>query len=165
MTINPCGRIDMASTELQNKFSALKRYGVTAGGTALTIMAVLQLLSPEQVTEIKAQAEILNQSIITGYGALTKMWIIAGPVAVGFAVKMGWNSSSVQALAGKLLGIAKNDQDPKATEAKVALVNAAASPDIGSQGVVNKELAANPLTAGNVVAAPTMMPPQQAPAA
>lgn len=111
-------------SELQNKLGALKRYAATAGGSALTIMAVLQLLSPEQVMELKAQAEIANQSIFTLYGALTKMWIIAGPVAIGIAVKLGWNSSGVQALAGKLLGIAKHDTTPAAVEAQKAIVQA-----------------------------------------
>lgn len=147
------------NTELQNKLSALKRYGVTAAGGALTIAGVLQLLTPEQIVELKAQADILNQSIMTGYGALTKMWIIIGPVMIGMAARLGWQSSSIKALAGKLLGIATNDADAKgATVAKVALVNAAASPDIGSQGVVNQQLAANPATAGNVVAAPEFIP-------
>lgn len=99
----------VGTTELQNKLGTLKRYGTTVGGTALFIMAGLQLLSPEQIAELKAQADILNQSVVTGYGALTKMWIIAGPVAVGIAMKMGWNSASIQALGSKLLKMATSD--------------------------------------------------------
>lgn len=97
------------ATELQNKLGTLKRYGTTVGGTALFIMATLQWLTPAQIAELKAQADILNQSIVTGYGALTKMWLIAGPLAVGIAMKMGWNSSSMQALGSKLLKMATND--------------------------------------------------------
>lgn len=148
----------MANTELSNKLSSLKRYGATAGGTALTLLGALSFLDAGQIAEIKAQVDILNQSFVTAYGALTKMWIILGPIGVAVAARMGWNSSGVKELAGKLLGIAANGADPKSIEAKVELVNAAASPAIGSQGVVNKELAANPATAGNVVAAPELVP-------
>lgn len=149
----------MANTELSNKLNSALRYGGTASATIFTVMAVFSLLSPEQVADLKAQVEILNSSIATGYGALLKMWIILGPVAIGVAAKLGWNSSSVKAMAGKLLTIATNKSDPAgATEAKVVLVNAAASKAIGSQGVVNPELAANPATPGNVVANATDLP-------
>lgn len=151
----------MANTELSNKLNSALRYGGATAGTAFAFLALISILSPEQVAELKAQVEILNNSIITGYGALIKMWIILGPIAIGVAAKLGWNSSSVQAMAGKLLTIATNVNDPKgATEAKVVLVNAAASKDIGSQGVVNPEMAANPATAANVVAAAPMLPPK-----
>lgn len=149
----------MANTELSNKLGSALRYGSATAGTAFTMMAVLSLLSPDQVVSLKANVETLKTSIITGYGALVNMWIILGPVAIGIAAKLGWNSSSVQALAGKLLTIATNKTDPKgATEAKVVLVNAAASKAIGSQGVVNPELAANPATPGNVVASASDLP-------
>lgn len=148
----------MANTELSNKLSSALRYGGTGAGMLFTLMAVFSLLSPEQVADLKAQVEILNGSIVTGYGALLKMWIILGPIAIGIAAKLGWNSSGVQAMAGKLLTIAANKADPKAIDAKVAIVNAAASKDIGSKGVVNAELAANPATPGNVVASASDLP-------
>lgn len=149
----------MANTELSNKLSSALRYGSASAGMAFTLLAVLSLLSPDQVVTLKANVETLKTSIITGYGALVNMWIILGPVAIGVAAKLGWNSSSVKALAGKLLTIATNKSDPKsATEAKVVLVNAAASKDIGSQGVVNPDLASNPATSGNVVASAAGLP-------
>lgn len=148
----------MANTELSNKISSLKRYGVTAGATALTVLSALQLLSPEHLADLKTQADIFNHSIYSAYGALTHMWLIVGPVMVGIAVKMGWNSSSVKALGDKLFGIAANAKDPASTEAKVVIVTAAASPAIGSQGVVNPEMAANPATPGNVVATASQLP-------
>jgi hypothetical protein len=153
----------MADTEFSNKLSAALRYGATTAGTGFTLLAVLSLLTPEQVVALKANVETLKTSILTGYGALVNMWAILGPVAIGVAVKMGWSSSSVQAMAGKLLKIAGNQADPdKATEAKVAIVNAAASPAVGSQGVVNKELAANPATSENVVASASDVPAKAA---
>ena len=149
------------NTELSNKMYSALRYGGTAVGAVFTVMAALSLLSVDQVAQLKGDVETLKTSIVTGYGALIDMWIVLGPVAIGVAAKLGWNSSSVKAMAGKLFNIAKNDDDPaKATEAKVALVNAAASPEIGSQGVVNPEMAANPATSDNVVSAPSQVPPK-----
>lgn len=136
----------MPNTELQNKLSAARRYAGTAGATLLTVLGALSFLTPEQIAEVKTQVDVLNQSIVTAYGALTKMWIILGPVGVAVAAKLGWNSSGVQALAGKLLDIAKTDD-----KAKEVLVTAAASPDIGTQAIINPSLAPSPATPGNVV--------------
>jgi hypothetical protein len=142
------------NTELSNKLNSALRYGGTGAGMLFTMMAVFSLLSPDQVVALKANVETLKTSIVTGYGALVNMWIILGPVAIGVAAKLGWNSSSAQAMARKLLSIASNDQDPKSMQAKVELVNAAASKSIGSEGVINPALAADPNTVSNVVAAP-----------
>lgn len=147
-----------SNTELSNKLNSALRYGGTAAGTAFTLMAVVSLLSPDQVVQLKANVETLKTSIITGYGALVNMWIILGPVAIGVAAKLGWNSSGVQAMVRKSLSIAANTDDPKSMQAKVELVNAAASKSIGSEGVVNPTLAADPNTATNVVAASADIP-------
>lgn len=144
----------MANTEFSNKLNAALRYGATTAGTGLTLLAVMSVLTPEQVADLKQQITILNDSVITAYGALTKMWIIAGPVAIAMLAKVGWNSSSVQALAAKLSAIAKNDSDPKATDAKVAIVNAAADQAVSGPGaaVVAPALAPIASTSDNVVA-------------
>lgn len=152
----------MANTELQNKLASAYRYAGTTGATALTVLGALSFLDAQQIAEIKAQVDIFNQSVVTAYGALTKMWLILGPIAILVAGKIGWNSSSVQSLAAKLLGIAKNDD-----KAKEVLVTAAASPDIGTQAIVNPALAASPATPGNVVASAAVaaqLPPAPAPA-
>lgn len=141
----------MASTELSNKLNSALRYGGTTAGTAFTFMAVMSLISPEQLADLKANIDVLSQSVITGYGALVKMWIILGPVAIGVLGKMGWNSSGVRAMAGKLLNIAINTSDPKAQEAKEVLVTAAASREIGTQAIINPTLAPSPATPTNVV--------------
>lgn len=152
----------MADTELSNKVNAGSRYAVTVVATAFTIMAGMSIISPDQLIHLKSDLEVLKTSFVTGYGALLDMWAILGPVAIGIAVKMGWNSSSVKSMGGKLLKIAGNKADPAATEAKVVIVNAAASPTIGSQGVVNKEMAANPATSANVVASAGDVPTKAA---
>lgn len=144
------------TTELQNKLGALKRYGTTAAGTALTIMAALQLLTPDQITELKAQADILNQSIITGYGALTKMWIVAGPIAVGIAVKMGWNSSGVRAIGAKLLGMVAHEPPPQPSMGGLESISAPpASVSVAdAQETISKATTATEVLAAVVAAAP-----------
>lgn len=148
----------MADTEFSNKLNAALRYGGTTAGTVFTLMGVLSLLTPDQVVALKANVETLKQSIVTGYGALMNMWVILGPLLILWLGKMGWNSSTVQALAGKLLKIAANTADPASQKAKVEIVNAAVSPAIGSTGVVNKLLAADPATSAKVVASPAELP-------
>ncbi len=148
----------MADTEFSNKLNAALRYGGTTAGTAFTIMAVISLLTPEQVVTLKANIETLKQSILTGYGALVNMWAILGPVAVMMLAKAGYSSSSVQAMAGKLLRIAANAADPASNKAKVEIVNAAASPAVGSTAVINKLLAADPATSAKVVSSPAEVP-------
>lgn len=147
------------TTELQNKLNSALRYGGSNVAMLVTIMGAFSILSPEQIAEIKTQIDLLQQSILTAYGALTKMGVILGPVAAFWLAKLGWNSSTVQSLAAKLLGIAKNEAgDPKkATEAQVAIVAAAADKSVVGEngGVVAKpEIAANPATPPNVVAKP-----------
>jgi len=144
--------------ERSNKLNSAMRYGGTAASAVFAVMGALSILTPDQVTTLKADIETLKTSILTGYGALVDMWVILGPVGVLVLAKIGWNSSGVKAMAGKLFAIATTPSDPKSTEAKVAIVNAAASPAIGSLGVVNKDLAANPETSANVVAAPELVP-------
>lgn len=148
---DPAG-IPPAITETGNKLRSLLRYAGTSGGTLITIMGVFSFLSPEQIVEVKQQIEIFNESVLTMYGAVTKMGMILGPAAVILCAKLGWNSSSVQALTSKLLGIATNTSNLAAAQsARVELVKAAASPAIGTQAIVNPALAADPATPANVV--------------
>jgi|SRR6185369_8211392 len=150
-----------ATTELQNKLNAVLRYGGSNAATVFTIMGVLSILSPEQIVEMKTQLDLLQQSILTAYGALTKMGVILGPVAAIWLAKVGWNSSTIQSMAGKLLGIAKSATDPKAGEAQVAIASAAADKTIvgDTGGVVAKpEIAMNPATPPNVVTTPADLP-------
>lgn len=149
-----------ATTEFQNKLNAALRYGGSNAATLFTVMGVFSLLTPDQIVSLKAQIDVLQQSILTAYGALTKMWVILGPVAAIWLAKVGWNSSTVQAMTAKLLGIARS-ADPKATEAQVAIVTAASDKVIVGEtgGVVAKpEIAMNPATPANVVATPADLP-------
>lgn len=147
-----------ADTEFGNKLNAGLRYSGAAVGTIVTMFGGMQFITPEQAAELITQVHVMNESILTIYGALTKMAVILGPMGVVIAGYFGVKSSSVKELAGKLLRIAANKTAPESIEAKVAIVNAAASPVVGSQGVVNPSLASNPQTADNVVASPSLVP-------
>lgn len=151
----------VATTELQNKLNAVLRYGGSNAATLFTVMGVFSLLSPDQIVSLKAQIDVLQQSILTAYGALTKMWVILGPVAAIWLAKVGWSSSTVQAMGAKLLGIAKNAADPKSTEAQVTIVTVASDKTISGEGggvVAKPELAANPATPANVVSKASDLP-------
>lgn len=146
----------MADTESQNQLNAGLRYAGTAAVTIFTIAGAVSLLTPEQIADLKTQIDVLNASIVTGYGALVKMWAILGPVGIAVLGYFGVKSSSVQAIAGKLLRIAANAADPSSMQAKVAIVNAAADEAVAGKGatVISPALAANPDTSANVVASP-----------
>jgi hypothetical protein len=149
----------MANTEFSNKLNAALRYGGTTAGTLFAVMGALSLLSTDQVAALKTDIETLKTSILTGYGALINMGVILGPVAIGVLAKVGYSSSSVKSMAGKLLRIAANAADPSSTDAKVAIVNAAASKTVGGSNaavLASPELANNPATADNVIASSTV---------
>jgi hypothetical protein len=84
---------------------------------------VLQFVTPEQVSQLTAAVHDFNQSILSAYGALTKMWVILGPVAVFFLGKAGIQSSSVKAIGDKLLRIATGAASPSAIEAQKVAIN------------------------------------------
>lgn len=112
------------TTESQNKLNAALRYAGTSAGTLFTVFGVLQFVTPEQVAQLTVAVHDFNQSILSAYGALTKMWVILGPAAVIMLGRAGFKSSSVKGIAAKLLSIAANAADPKATEAQQAIVEA-----------------------------------------
>lgn len=117
----------MADTESQNQLNAALRYGGTAVGTLFTIFGALQFISPEQVAQLTAAVHDFNQSILSAYGALTKMWVILGPVAIFWLGKVGVQSSSVKAIADKLLKIASGPAGPASVEAQKAAIQVTAA--------------------------------------
>lgn len=122
------------TTESQNKLNAGLRYAGTSAATLFAIFGAMQFVTPEQVAQLTAAVHEFNQSILSAYGALTKMWVILGPVLIFWLGKAGVQSSSIKSLAGKLLSIAGNSLDPKASEAQAAIINGtnliALNPDI-----------------------------------
>lgn len=111
----------------------------------------------------KADAILLNlqsaaDALYQLVGAVSNLWILIVPLVVTVVARMGWTGADAKVLVGRALAQATKPT-PDAEDAKVALVSAAASPEIGSRGVVNARLAANPATPANVVASATMLPP------
>lgn len=115
---------DTPVTESQNKLNAALRYAGASASTLFTVFGVLQFVTPDQVAQLTQAVHDFNQSVLSAYGALTKMWIILGPVALFWLGKVGFQSSSVQAMAGKLLKIATSAPSPEADEAKNKLIAA-----------------------------------------
>lgn len=114
------------TTESQNKLNAALRYAGTSAGTLFTVFGVLQFITPEQVAQLTQAVHDFNQSALSMYGALTKMWLILGPIAVIWLGKVGVQSSSIKGIMAKLFSIAANSADPKAAEAQTAIISATA---------------------------------------
>lgn len=113
--------------EQQNQVNIALRYAGTSLGTLFTLLGAVQFISPEQVAQLASASHDLSASIITGYGALLKMWVILGPLAVGGLTALGIKSGAAKAMGAKLLDMAtavKNSADTPA-EARLAIANAA----------------------------------------
>lgn len=145
---------EVPTTDTSNKISAALRYlGSNATG-GLSVFVILGMLSPDQQVEILKSAHQMYDASYAFVGAAANIWYIVFPIAAVWLAKAGINSSGFGVMMDKIFKAAKSGN----VEAKVAIVNAAASPDIGSKGVVNPEMAANPATAGNVVSTPALVP-------
>ena len=114
-------------TESRNKLNSALRYAGTSAATMFTIFGMMQFVTPEQVAQLTQAVHEFNDSVISAYGALTKMWIILGPIAVFWMGKLGWNSSSVQAIGEKLRAIATGPASPSAIEAQKVAINVTAA--------------------------------------
>ena len=117
----------MADTETQIKLNSALRHVGTGAGTLFTLFGALQFVTPDQVAQLTAAVHDFNNSVISAYGALTKMWIILGPLGLLWMGKLGYQSSSVKALASNLLKIAAGPASPAAAEAQKAVIQATAA--------------------------------------
>lgn len=146
-------------TDTSNKVNTALRYlgsNVTGG---LAVFVALGTVSPDQQVEILKSAHAMYQASHDFVGAAANIWYIVFPILAAWLAKMGINSSGFGAMMDKVFAAAKSGN----VDAKVAIVNAAASKDIGTQAVVNPSLATLAATAGNVVAAPELAPPAPVP--
>lgn len=99
-----------------NQLNAALRYIGTSLGTLFTIFGGMQFITPDQVVQLLGAVHDFNESILSAYGALTKMWIILGPIGVVILARVGVKSSSVQAMSQKLLSVASGgNKDAKNT--------------------------------------------------
>ncbi len=133
------------------------RYAGNAAATLFTVLGALSVIPQDKVADLVSALHQFNDSIVTAYGALLKMWVILGPVAIVLLAKMGISSSTVAAMLERIKIIAAADT-PEAKAAKVALVSAAADPKLGTVAVINPALAPVPSTPANVVASMADLP-------
>jgi hypothetical protein len=136
-------------TEGQNKLNAGLRYAGTAAGTLFTLFGAMQFVTPEQVAQLTSAVHDFNNSMISAYGALTKMWIILGPAMVIILAKFGIQSSSVKAIGDKLLRIATGPASPGAVEAQKAAINVTAAVAL-DKTIPTSEEAKNTLVAATI---------------
>lgn len=99
----------MADTETKNQVNIGLRYLGTVGSTLFGVMGALALITPEQAQQLAAALHELSNSILTGYGALLKMWVILGPAGAIALTTLGIKSGGFKALGAKLLKMATND--------------------------------------------------------
>lgn len=164
--LNQAGKLEMTdttvpkpATETAHKINVALRYlGSNATG-GLTVFVVLGMLTPDQQVEILKSAHTMYESTYAFAGAAANIWYIVFPIVAVWLGKLGVNASGIGAMMDNVFKMAKAGN----VDAKVAIVNAAASPEIGTQAVVNPSLAPLAATAGNVVAAPELAPPAPAP--
>jgi hypothetical protein len=137
----------MPTNENTNKANTALRYLGTGVSGGLSVFVALGTLSPEQQTQILSSAHIMYQSTHDFIGAAANLWYIVFPIVAIWLGKLGVNSSGFGAMMDKIFAAAKaGDQN-----AKVTIVSAAASKEIGTVGIVNPALAADPATPDNVV--------------
>jgi hypothetical protein len=146
------------TTDTANKVTVGARYLGTYGSGILTAMVAVGSLTPDQQTTILASFHTMFQATHDFVGALANIWYILFPIIALWLGKMGVNSSGFGVMMDKIFAAAKAGN----VDAKVAIVNAASSKDIGSAGVVNPEMAANPATTNTVVARSSDLPPAKA---
>lgn len=139
-----------APTETKHKLNVAMRYlGSNATG-GLFVFVALGTLTPDQQVSILKSANQMYEATYAFAGAAANIWYIVFPIVAVWLGRMGINASGVGAMVDNVFKMAKAGN----LEAKVALVNAAASPAIGTQAIVNPELAPLGATAGNVVSTP-----------
>lgn len=141
-------------TDTSNKINTALRYlGSNATG-GLTVFVVLGMLTPDQQVEILKNAHQMYEASYAFVGAAANIWYIVFPIIAALLMKAGINSSGFGVMMDKVFTAARSGN----VQAKVAIVNAAASPAIGTQAIVNPELAPLAATAGNVVSTPAAVP-------
>lgn len=154
-TTNNLPAVVPAPTDTTNKVKTGGRYATVFGMGSVAIFMFLGTFPPDQQTEVLKSANVMYESLRSFIGAAADIWFIVFPGLAIWLTKMGIDAGAIGNAVNRVFALAKAGN----LEAKVALVNAAGSPDIGSRGVVNAELAPLAATSGNVVATPAALPP------
>lgn len=138
------------ATETTNKVNAALRYVASNVSGGLMIFVVLGAMTPEQSASVLANMHKMYSATQDFIGAFANIWYIVFPIASAWLLKMGVNSSGFGSMMDKIFAAAKAG-DP---DAKRTIINAAASPDIGTTAIINPDIAPDPKTADNVVSSP-----------
>lgn len=108
-----------------------------------------------------ALVEIGNGVSMVFHGASsawTILAVVAAPIVGPLLARWASNSAKVESQAAAVKAAVEDPNTAISKEAKVAIVSAAASPEIGTTAIVNPELAAEPATPGNVVSTKAAVP-------
>lgn len=141
-------------TDTGNKVSAASRYAGVYGSGLVTVFMLLGSFSPEQQNQILSSAHTMYQATHDFVGAAANIWYIVFPVIALWLGKIGVNSSGFGVMMDKVFKAAQSGNK----DAQVAIVTAAASPDLGTKAIINPVLAAEPSTPATVAASVSDLP-------
>lgn len=145
-----------APTDTGNKINAALRYLGSNVSGGLMIFVVLGAMTPEQSASVIANTHKMYSATQDFIGAFANIWYIVFPIASAWLLKMGVNSSGFGAMMDKVFAAAKAGNK----SAQLQIVNAAASPDLGTKAIINPTLAAEPSTPPTVAASVSDLPPE-----
>lgn len=114
----------MAETETQNQVNAVMRHAYTAGGTLFTILATLALIPQEKVAALMTSLHQIGDAVNQITGALSAMWIILGPLAIGLAAK---GAAFAASFRSQLKSVTSQAALPSNLEQKKEMISATAN--------------------------------------
>lgn len=145
----------MAFTQNQLNNVLLQAGGAIA--TTVTLLSAVSFIPIDQVKNFIDALHEFNAAVLTGYAAVLKMWVIIGPAAILMLAKFGFRSETAKSLMARAFKIATTAGDGTAKEAKEEIMKTAASPELGTIGILNPTMAAAN-TPDNVVATKAELP-------
>ena len=137
--------------DLNNTANIITRYAGSNVSGALILAATLAGLPPEKSQAVMNSLHTIYADVHDIIGAFANIWYIVFPVVSIWLARLGINSSKIGPVMDRFLKTALSGNTAEAREAKVAIVNAAATPALGTAAIVNPTLAADPATPSNVV--------------
>lgn len=135
------------ATDTKNSVATASRYAGVFSLGSVGVFMFLGTFSPDQQTQILHSANVMYTSLQAFVGAAADIWFIVFPVVAIWLGKMGIDSGKIGNVVNRVFALAKAGN----LEAKVALVSAASSRDIGTQAIINPTLAPLAETPANVV--------------
>lgn len=137
---------------MNQKLGVTWRYVAAHASGMVSMLIVLGVISPDGAQKMVLASQHIYADLHDILGQLAVIYVVVGPSLLAILVKLGFNTTNVDAMIKNLLSIAQSNT-PAAQDAKVAIVAAAANPAVGTIMVVNPDVASDPRTPGNVVSA------------